>query len=157
MKTTTIYLCGPITGMLNGNREAFKKTEAFYKNLGYTVINPHTVADNMPGKTECEIVKTELSSITSMVNCIALLPGWKNSRYGLVEVSLGLAYGIPFIIAGTLINVSPTIKLSAYETERSKTLAAWDNTTAPATSKQPNGAQEPSGMCQDMRTVKKAT
>lgn len=126
-----VYLCGPITGMPNGNRQAFEEAEDYYIALGYMVINPHTVADYMPGKPESEIVKNELASISTIVDCIALLPGWKNSRYGLVEVSVGLACGIPFLVAGTEKQTSPTLKLSAYGSQGSKTLVAWRNSPTP--------------------------
>lgn len=154
MKSTPkiIYLCGPITGMTNGNRQAFEEAEDYYINLGYMVINPHTVADYMPGKPESEIVKNELASITTIVDCIALLPGWKNSRYGLVEVSVGLACGIPFLVAGTEKQTSPTLKLSAYGSQGSKMLVAWDSTPAPAIGRQQAGKKKPSRLRQDMRT-----
>lgn len=140
--------------MPNGNRQAFEDAEDYYINLGYMVINPHTVADHMPGKLESEIVKSELASISTIVDCIALLPGWKNSRYGLVEVSVGLACGLTFWVAGTETQTSPTLKLSAYGSQGSKMLVAWDSTPAPAIGRQQAGEKTPSRLRQNMRKAK---
>ncbi len=122
MKSKLIYICGPITGMPNGNKSLFEKAENWYVNRGNMIINPHNVSHYMGDVPEMLIVKDELASITTVVDFIALLPGWKDSRYGLVEVAVGLACGIPFIKAFSFDKVYPTIKIMAYGSKGSKTL-----------------------------------
>ncbi len=146
-----IYLCGPITGMPNGNKSLFEKAENWYIKRGHQIVNPHNVAYYLGDVPEHVIVKSELASISTIVDGIALLPGWKNSRYGLVEVSVGLACGLTFWVAGTETQTSPTLKLFAYGSQGSKMLVAWDSTPAPAIGRQQAGKKTPSRLRQNMR------
>lgn len=117
-----IYLCGPITGMPNGNKSLFDKAENWYIKRGHQIVNPHNVAYYLGDVPEHVIVKDELASITTVVDCIALLPGWKDSRFGLIEVAVGLASGIPFVRAFSFDTIYPIVKFMAYGSKGSKTL-----------------------------------
>lgn len=141
-----IYLCGPITGKIDGNRRMFTKAERWYTNRGMLVHNPHNIAALHPeGTPERDIVRHELGEIISNVDAIALLPGWKYSRYGLVEVAVGIASNITFIKAFTFEIVKPTIEIIAYGAKRSKTLAAEDD--------QPEENADPNKEMQEKRSV----
>ncbi len=120
-----IYLCGPITGKSNGNFRLFERAERWYTNRGLLVHNPHSIAAMHPaGTPEREIVRHELAEIANNVDAIALLPGWQYSRYGLVEVAVGIASNITFIKGFSFDIVKPTLEIIAHGSNRSKTLAA---------------------------------
>lgn len=124
-----IYICGEITGKPNGNRERFQKATNWYRNRGFDVINPHEIADSV-GDNETVILREELAQITQNVDVIALLPGWENSRYGLVEVAAGITCGIQFIKAFSFYVIHPILTLQANGSNGSKTLVEKDNQPA---------------------------
>jgi hypothetical protein len=41
-KKLIVYIAGPISGVENGNKEAFLRAEQLFKQLGYIVLNPHS-------------------------------------------------------------------------------------------------------------------
>ena len=153
MTSSLIYLCGPITGMPNGNRSLFQKAENWYINRGHSIVNPHNVAIGLGDVPEHLIVKDELASITTLVDYIALLPGWHDSRDGLVEVAVGLACGIPFVRAFSFDPIHPRIKFMAYGSQSYKELACQHSAATPTAAKKPRGAQEPSGLRKHLRTA----
>lgn len=120
-----IYICGPITGELNGNKEQFRKAANWYRNRGLLVINPHDIA-NAVGQHEPTILREEFAQITQNVDAIALLPGWQNSRYGLVEVAIAISCGIQMIKAFSFEVLHPTLTIQAHGSKRSKTLVEKD-------------------------------
>lgn len=120
-----IYICGPITGKPNGNKEIFQKAANWYRNRGLIVINPHDIA-NIVGQHEPTILREEFAQITQNVDAIALLTGWQNSRYGLVEVAIAISCGIQIIKAFSFEVLHPTLTIQADGSNRSKTLVEQD-------------------------------
>lgn len=153
MISSLIYLCGPITGMPNGNRSLFEKAERWYLNRKHTIINPHDVASYLGDVPEHLIVKDELASITTLVDYIALLPGWKNSRYGMVEVAVGLACGIPFIRAFSFDPIHPRIKFMAYGSENYKELACLHSAPTPEANRGQEKQEKQYNLRQHLRTA----
>ena len=120
-----IYICGPITGKPNGNKEIFQKAANWYRNRGLIVINPHDIA-NIVGQHEPTILREEFAQITQNVDAIAMLQGWQNSRYGLVEVAIAISCGIQMIKAFSFEVLHPTLTIQADGSNRSKTLVEQD-------------------------------
>ena len=120
-----IYICGPITGKPNGNKEIFQKAANWYRNRGLIVINPHDIA-NIVGQHEPTILREEFAQITQNVDAIAMLQGWQNSRYGLVEVAIAISCGIQMIKAFNFDVLHPTLTIQADGSNRSKTLVEQD-------------------------------
>ncbi|MCK9331144.1 MAG: DUF4406 domain-containing protein [Candidatus Cloacimonetes bacterium] len=148
-KPLIIYICGPITGMPNGNAKLFEDAEDWYINQGHMVINPHNIGNHLGNVSETEIVKNELASITTIVDVIALLPGWQNSRYGLVEVATGIASAIPFVKAFSFNPLHPILKLMAYGSYSYKELACEHGKAAQAANKLQSRKKEPFTVRQD--------
>lgn len=120
-----IYICGPITGKPNGNKELFQKATNWYRNRGLIVINPHEIAETV-SEHEPLILREEFAQITQNVDAVALLPGWENSSYGMVEVAIAISCGIEIIKAFSFTVLHPTLTIQANGSNRSKKLAEKD-------------------------------
>lgn len=119
----TIYLSGPITGVIDWNQEAFYKADKYYRNCGYYVLNPHRIAKSMGDPSETEILREELTQLLQNADLMALLPGWENSKGALVEVATALAAGIPIIRAFSHSPLHPKLTIQADGSKGSKALA----------------------------------
>lgn len=102
-KYQKIYLSGPITGIENGNREAFKFFEETLVSIGFNVVNPHNLHTTEEIKTFTwdQFMK---SDIKALMDCdvVAVLPGWQNSKGANIEVKLAKDVLIPIVDAETL-------------------------------------------------------
>lgn len=128
MMQKIVYICGPITGKMQGNQAQFHKAASWYRRRGFTVCNPHEMAADFASITpETVIMRSELASITVHVDFIALLPGWDESRGALVEVATGIISGIPFIKAFTFETMYPKLTIQADGCKTSKRLVAESN------------------------------
>ena len=87
-----IYISGPITGIENGNKEAFDHVEGELKARGHEVVNPHSLPHNH-GKSWEEYMRED---IKALLDCEAVyaLAGWSRSRGAVVEVDLADTLGI---------------------------------------------------------------
>jgi len=139
--------------MPNGNRSLFEKAENWYINRGHCIINPHNVANHLGDVPETSIMRDELASITTHVDHIALLPGWQDSRYGLVEVAVGLASGIPFIRAFSFNPIHPQLKLMAYGSQSYKELVDSHHPPAQAAVAGWPQQKKPDAMRKHLRTA----
>jgi hypothetical protein len=139
--------------MPNGNQSLFEKAENWYINRGHCIINPHNVANHLGDVPETTIVRDELASITTHVDHIALLPGWQDSRYGMVEVAVGIASGIPFVRAFSFDPIYPQIKLMAYGSKSYKELACRYRSAAQTTSKEGMWKEKPRPLRKHLRTA----
>lgn len=97
-----IYISGPITGMPNGNKEAFFEMEEQLLAVGYTqIINPRkldTPQEFKDGKMEiAELWKIMMKqSVKDMMDCnsVVFLDGWENSRGAKIEFELAKEVGM---------------------------------------------------------------
>ena len=89
-----IYISGPITGMDNGNKEAFDGMEHKLRDRGHDVVNPHSLPHNH-GKTWNEYMREDLKAMLDCQGAV-FLPGWNNSRGARVEYDLALALDLTF-------------------------------------------------------------
>lgn len=83
-----LYLCGPITGLLNHNRDAFNNAESALRGAGFDVFNP--VKDGLPDDASWE--QHMRTDIAQMMTCdaLAVLPGALYSRGAKLEMNLAM-------------------------------------------------------------------
>lgn len=102
-KYKTVYISGPITGIENGNKQAFSNYEEKLKIQGFNVINPHNLHTEEEEKT-FTWVQFMKSDIKALMDCdfVAVLNGWANSKGANVEVMLARTLNMPIVDAETL-------------------------------------------------------
>ena len=83
-----LYLCGPITGLPNHNRDAFNDAESALRGAGFDVFNP--VANGLPSDAPWE--QHMRVDIIQMMQCdaIAVLHGAHFSRGAKLEIELAM-------------------------------------------------------------------
>ena len=87
-----VYISGPITGIENGNFEAFAGAEASLYALGHSVVNPHALPHNH-GKTWQDYMREDLRALLDC-DAVFTLPGWQMSRGASIEVKLAKDLGM---------------------------------------------------------------
>jgi len=101
-----LYLCGPMSGLPEFNHSAFNTEAARLRGLGHEVENP---AENAPppcGTYQGYMRQAVRSMLTC--DCIATLPGYRESRGARIETELAAKLAIPVIQAADFISaVSP--------------------------------------------------
>ena len=104
MKVTKVYLCGPMSGLHDLNREQFAHYEKMTNIVKqYEAVNPHSFfkKDEPPSQTICR-----KRAIQEMLKCdlVAVLPGWKDWPDSFLhdEMALSRRCGIPLIDADTV-------------------------------------------------------
>lgn len=83
-----LYLCGPITGLPNWNRDAFNDAESALRGAGFDVFNP--VKNGLPVDAPWEQhMKLDLAQ---MMQCdaLAVLPGAQYSKGAKIEIDLAI-------------------------------------------------------------------
>lgn len=88
----TIYIAGPMTGMLEYNYPAFNAAEEDWKAAGWIVLNP---AHHANGDTTLEYKYYIRKSIEEVLkaNALAVLPGWQKSTGAKLEVDIARLLG----------------------------------------------------------------
>lgn len=108
-----IYLAGPMRGIPNFNREAFRQAARNLRSLGHEVFCPaesteaiygEHVYQNQPEGDEPKagvdgrvVFKEDLVFICEKAEAIALMPGWENSKGATAEHAVARALGLKFI------------------------------------------------------------
>ena len=89
-----VYISGPITGITNGNRAAFRKAQAHLVRTGNEVVNPHELDD--PGAEPMSWSDCMRRDLAALVTCdaILMLPGWPNSRGANLEHHVARELGL---------------------------------------------------------------
>lgn len=98
-----VYISGGITGLPNGNRQAFKDMEDKLFKLGFNAINPRNSSwpkylafDNEAEAKEGYNILMRKAIIELMESDAAVfLNGWKNSKGASEEYRLAKLVGIP--------------------------------------------------------------
>lgn len=93
-KIKTVYLSGPMTGIENGNKEAFDKMESFLVDQGLRVFNPAT-AGVVEGWNRQDYLRRDTEFIAKC-DAIILLNQWYMSRGVAAELMIGLGLGLKF-------------------------------------------------------------
>lgn len=93
-----IYICGPITGIMNENKESFERYENKFLELGYDVVNPHKLDHDKHQKLHEEFMKVDLPA---MFECdvVGLMFGqpWQKSKGCMIEIFNAYSLNIPII------------------------------------------------------------
>lgn len=117
----SVYLAGPMTGILHYNFEAFAEAANRLRKEGFYVFNP-AEADLAGGfnpigchgqETKAELAEkgfdlrkalaADLSFIAEDAEFVAVLPGWEKSKGVAAEIALADALGLPVVKAESLI------------------------------------------------------
>lgn len=119
-----IYISGPMTGILDGNREAFAKEAELWRSRGHFVVNPHDITavfgtvDEITiafghvygmfplDTTEEKKAMTRLANsvmeadIAALRSCdtIVMLRGWQSSRGAKKELEVALRHGLKVML-----------------------------------------------------------
>ena len=88
----SVFLSGPITGV-DGYKDRFADAAEVIKALGAnTVFNP---AAEIPDSTEREEAMRICTGKIITIDCVVMLPGWRDSEGALIEYVFSRACGIP--------------------------------------------------------------
>lgn len=98
MKSTKVYISGPITGRPDGNQAAFYEAAERILKEGNYPVNPHDVCYLLPpGSTWIEYMK---KNIPALLECdsIFMLRGWWRSRGARLEwmIAKSLGYEVKY-------------------------------------------------------------
>lgn len=113
MKTRIAYISGPISGLSNGNFDAFTRAQRKLEHDGYIVVNPHEIGkaiydkwatiarpeSNVDGQKYdnemwAEFVKNDIRYLVTC-DCVMLLDNWEQSRGCRVEIFIAQKLMIP--------------------------------------------------------------
>ena len=88
-----IYIAGPMTGMVNFNRDNFFKAAEYLRGIGYEVRNPACL-DQDWGNYE-DYIEVGLTMLRQC-GAIVLLPGWEASKGVDIETTEASKHGLVF-------------------------------------------------------------
>ncbi|HAG0017652.1 TPA: DUF4406 domain-containing protein [Salmonella enterica] len=89
-KKKVVFICGPMTGYENYNRDAFMRKEMELITCGATVLNPAMLPDGL----EHEQYLTITRGMIRVSDAVCLLPGWEDSDGARQEVIYALRRNI---------------------------------------------------------------
>lgn len=90
-KPTTLFLCGPMTGLPDYNYPAFNHVAAKLRAAGFTVLNP---AENPESATYSGYLRMSIAQLVQ-ADAVALLPGSGQSRGAGIEIRIARDLEIP--------------------------------------------------------------
>ena len=101
----TIYISGPMKNMTDGNMPAFDEAEKQLKQLGFHVLNPHKICEELNirffemGKIpEYEdYLKEDIIQMLSKCDKVLVLPGWRESKGSKLEIANAIACGLDVV------------------------------------------------------------
>ncbi|EJJ7187599.1 DUF4406 domain-containing protein [Salmonella enterica] len=89
-KKKVVFICGPMTGHENYNRDVFMRKEEELINYGATVLSPAMLPDGL----EHEQYLTITRGMIRVSDVICLLPGWEKSEGARQEIVYAMRRGI---------------------------------------------------------------
>jgi hypothetical protein len=97
-KPVTVYVSGPITGVLQSTFR-FKEATRWLKNQGHKVLNPMDIEDPSDNNLEegelwIYYMKKALAMLLT-TDCIYMLEGWEKSRGARMEFWIATELNIP--------------------------------------------------------------
>lgn len=84
-----IYIAGPMAGIENKNRPAFAEAADQLRRIGFSVLNPAVLPDNMPAERYMPICL----AMVQAADIICMLPGWSSSRGACIELEFAKYQG----------------------------------------------------------------
>lgn len=108
MTGKSVFLSGPITGIEDANRAAFKQAERMARDLGAAhVYNPSRlsefIGEGLPHedymlRTLHVLTRVNKSTGAPLYDIVVLLEGWENSKGSTVEKAVAESIGIPTVL-----------------------------------------------------------
>lgn len=91
-----LYISGPMTGIVNKNKEAFYALADKLKDLGYSIVNPAEL-DILDPATKEEYLHNLKRDLKHLLICdgLVLLDNWQASRGATLEVMLAYELEMP--------------------------------------------------------------
>ena len=94
----TVYISGPMKGLPDGNRAAFRDVELMLKDRGYEPVNPHSLspargADETDAGYYERCMAIDLAAL-ERCDAIFLLPAWQASSGALREYKRAAELGM---------------------------------------------------------------
>ena len=122
---TRVYICGPMTGLPDFNRAAFRTSAEGLRKAGFDVISPLAISDEWGlGQTWRWYMREALHQLAT-ADVVALLPGWERSRGASLEWQIAEGLGLLAMDAAALQKVNPQIAgeyFADYVNERAQAL-----------------------------------
>lgn len=91
----TIYVSGPMSGIVNFNYDAFNAVAEILRDAGYNVVNPAETDGGDQTKSWHDYMRADIQVIINECDALVLLQDWANSPGACVEVNTARAIGIP--------------------------------------------------------------
>jgi len=92
-----VYISGPMTGLPDYNRDAFKKAEKWCLSQGFSPFNPGWMLFQESTKFSYEeIMQIDLAAL-EVCDCILLLAGYEGSRGAQIELNRAKELGLSVI------------------------------------------------------------
>ncbi|MGN1020580.1 MAG: DUF4406 domain-containing protein [Aristaeellaceae bacterium] len=95
----TCYIAGKMAGLPDKGRRMFHQAEEVLQELGWQVLNPARLPDNLTDNKYMPICLAMLSA----ADTVMLLPGWENSRGARLEAQYAVYQHMPVVVVESLI------------------------------------------------------
>ena len=98
----TIYISGPMSNIENSNLDEFDEAEKQLKQLGFDVLNPHKICEELNirffemGKVPHyeDYLKEDIIQMLSKCDTVLVLPCWRQSKGAKLEIANAIACGL---------------------------------------------------------------
>ena len=121
------YLSGPMTGIAQDNRPAFRSAARLLRGVGYEVVSPDELDTTAPatGHTWAEFLTRDIPFVVPL-RLAFVLPGWGMSKGARLEVAIIAALGRPvYALEGdpnahvdTMFGPTPDVRLNQIPPEK---------------------------------------
>jgi Domain of unknown function (DUF4406) len=88
-----LYVAGPMTGIPHANYPAFHAASKQLRDVGYAVLNPAENYAGHIGLTHADYMRLDIQMVL-LVDGVAVLPGWRESKGASLEVHIADTLGI---------------------------------------------------------------
>lgn len=100
MNKPVVYISGPISKIIDGNRQAFFDAQQLIESKGFEVLNPHDICSELRPRDYASPEEFWQACMKACIKCMmdadlcVLLPGFTDSRGAVMEASICRDLGI---------------------------------------------------------------